>query len=67
MEQRNLTTANSLAWDDETADWQSIDSMGQVRVVKPGQSWLTRQFIAAIWILLAWAVGTLVFELGAMG
>ncbi len=67
MQQSNMTATRSVAWDDEMADWQTMDMVGQVPVVKPRQSWLTRQFIAAIWIVIAWAVGTLVFELGAIG
>ncbi len=53
MHQPHQATARSIAWDDE--------------VIQPRQSWLTRQAIAAFWILLAWAVGTVVFELGAIG
>jgi hypothetical protein len=67
MQQNNMTASKAVTWDDETLDWQTIDSMGQTHIVKPGQSWLTRQIIAAIWILVAWAVGTIVFELGAIG
>ena len=67
MQQSNMTVTREVAWDDETADWQTMDMMAQLQGVKPRQSWLTRQFIAAIWILIAWAVGTLVFELGAIG
>lgn len=67
MRQSNITATRAVAWDDETTDWQAMDAIGQAQAVKPRQSWLTRQLIAAIWILIAWAVGTLVFELGAIG
>lgn len=52
---------------EETQGVRSVTWDEQVPTANDTTSWLTRQVIAAIWILIALAVGTIVFELGAIG
>ena len=66
MQRGNSGDARAVSWDDDGEDWSRMEvgpeAMGEARP----SSWVTRQLIAAIWILIAWAVGTLVFEMGAV-
>lgn len=72
MMKAKLATTRAACWDDHSY-WRETDSETCDPMTMTDQpqevhhsSWLTRQVIAAIWILVAWAVGTLVFELGVV-
>ncbi len=61
-----LDSGHSCGNDDDSLNRDSLsrdlDSIGADYACQP--NWITRQPFAAIWIAIAWAVGTLVFELG---
>ncbi len=67
MQQRQQATAHAIVWDEDAATWAQADHQIQYSVDRSRHAWLKRQIIAAVWILVAWAVGTIVFELGAIG
>lgn len=66
MQRRTIAETRAVTWDDDSDAWSGAEMTGELSASTRRYSWLTRQFVAGLWIIIAWVVGTVVFELGAI-